>query len=321
MQYLAPIARPRSPRLRNRSLRCPSPNATPSSPAPPATPRRSPGLVFRSTAAGRRRERVGQTGQSRAAGRRIARRLFLGRARRLARRRADRNCRRQRRELGRHERGRVRRRPAGGPHERAAEARGILALGQPGGRVAGGRAPAVRRLAARVESRVHAAGLGGRGFAGDFALRVQSAQYRFAAPLSRLGRGFRGATARRRPEAVCRRHQRMDGTGRDFSSRGPHSRSCDGVGLSAAIVSGGRNWRRALLGRRLFRQSAALAAVLRDRLPRRDHRADQSGRAARYAPHGRSRSATGRTRSGSTRACSPNCARPISLRASSTTGC
>ena len=55
--------------------------------------------------------------------------------------------------------------------------------------------------------------------------------------------------------------------------------------LPAAAVPGGRDRARGLLGRRLCRQSAALAAVLRDQVPRHRHRPDQPDRARRNPAH------------------------------------
>ena len=92
--------------------------------------------------------------------------------------------------------------------------------------------------------------------------------------------------------------------------RSPPSR--DGVGLPAAAVPGGRDRRRALLGRRLQRQSGGAAVPARDLDRGRADRADQSARARRRADLRARYHDRGCTRSPSTRRCWPNCARSSS---------
>ena len=79
----------------------------------------------------------------------------------------------------------------------------------------------------------------------------------------------------------------MSGPARSRIFTGPEL-TADHVLASACLpthLPGGRDRRRALLGRRLYRQPAAVSAVLRDRDGRHPARADQSDRAAGDAAH------------------------------------
>ena len=70
------------------------------------------------------------------------------------------------------------------------------------------------------------------------------------------------------PRAVHLRHQRPHRRAARVLARRDHGGSRHGVGLPAAPVPGGGDRRRALLGRRLQRQSVGAAVPARDRRPR-----------------------------------------------------
>ena len=93
--------------------------------------------------------------------------------------------------------------------------------------------------------------------------------------------------------AVHHRHQRAHRPGPRLPQRRPHCRRAAGLGLPADDVPGGRDRRRALLGRRLLRQSVDVAADPRVLGVRHHPGPDQPDRAAGHAARRRARSTTG----------------------------
>ena len=195
-----------------------------------------------------------QADQPRAAGRRRPWRLHLGRARPAARRRPDRD-RRHLRRLGRSgERGhagrRARPRRAG---RGAAAARRLLARGERRRPLA---RPAARRGRAAVPLRAAASGL----WFGAMSRMLSPYDLNplNINPLKDLIERFVDFEAIRgdpRPRAVHFRHQRPHRRAARVHARGNHAGGGDGLGLPAAAVPRGGDRRRALLGRRLQRQS------------------------------------------------------------------
>ena len=142
---------------------------------------------------------------------------------------------------------------------------------------AGGDGTAVVVHAARRHA---GAGVVRRAVALFFALRRQSAQHQSAEGSDRALRRFRGAARLCRSAALHLGDQCADRPRAHFSAREDHRRCGDGVGLPAASVPRRRDRRRALLGRRLSRQSGDLSVF-----PHHHHRgraggADQSAGAA-----------------------------------------
>ena len=213
--------------------------------------------------------------QSRFARRRHARRLHLGRARSTAGGRAARR-RGHFRHLGR--RGQCRH--AGGwlaprRQRRSGQAPGgFLACNEPWRRPAALAARGDRQIVLAGADRHADARLVHRLVALPIALRRQPAQHQSAEGADRALRRFRRATRRSAPD-LHRRHQRADRALTYFSAREDFRRIGDGLGLPARRVPGGRDRRRALLGRRLSRQSGDLPVLPRHRQRRRADRADQ----------------------------------------------
>ncbi len=114
------------------------------------------------------------------------------------------------------------------------------------------------------------------------ALRSQPAQHQSAQGPGRALRRFR-RPARRQAADLHRRHQCADRPAAYFSARKDFRRSRDGIGLPAGGVPRGRDRRRALLGRRLSRQSGALSVLPLDRHRGRGDRPDQSAGAQENA--------------------------------------
>ena len=117
-------------------------------------------------------------------------------------------------------------------------------------------------------------------------LRIQSARHQPAARRARTSSSTSPACAPA-PRRSCSSPRPTSGPARSHVFDGP-SLTVDHILASACLpndLQGGRDRRRALLGRRLHRQPAAVPAVLRG--PRRRHRAgpDQPGRAAGDAAH------------------------------------
>ena len=205
----------------------------------------------------------------RAAGRRRAWRLHLGRARSPARgavaadRRHLRHLGRrdERRRAGRRLRRRRRRRARGGARRRSGSSVSERGPAQPVPAQPAGRA--ARPLDARpfADVRRH-----GPDVAPVLALRPQSgaAPTRCADILAEMHR-FRAAGAGA-DQAVRHRHQRPHRPRPGIPQRRDHARRAARLGLPADDVPGGRDRRRDLLGRRLFRQSDHHAAGARMRL-------------------------------------------------------
>ena len=105
-----------------------------------------------------------------------------------------------------------------------------------------------------------------------------------------------------------RRHQCADRPPAYFPAREDFRRSGDGLGLPAGGVPRGRDRRRALLGRRLSRQSGALSVLPLDQDRGRADRADQSAGAQESPAPRRARSWDASTRSPSIPRCWRNCA-------------
>ena len=112
------------------------------------------------------------------------------------------------------------------------------------------------------------------------AVRSQPAQHQSAEGADRALRRFRGDPARQRSRAVHLGDRRAHRRAQGVHPRGDHARGGDGLGLPAAPVPRGRDRRRALLGRRLQRQSGDLSVPARDLDRGRAGRADQSAPAA-----------------------------------------
>ena len=91
---------------------------------------------------------------------------------------------------------------------------------------------------------------------------------------------------RRADQAVRHRHQRAYGQRPHLPQRRPHARRAAGLGVPAHDVPGGGDRRRAVLGRRLFRQSVDVAAGPGVLGLGHDPGADQPDRAAGHAAHG-----------------------------------
>ena len=195
--------------------------------------------------------------QPRAAGRRCPRRLHLGRARLHPRGRAPRDRRHFRRIGRRDERGDGRRRARSRRARcRAHPPRRLLAGGEHRRRPAEYPAQAPRApLHLRAARGLAGRGLGRRAVALLLALRPQSAQHQSAEGRDRAVRRFRGGARFRQAAALHLRDQCADRAPQGFPAREDHRRCGDGVGLPAAAVQGGDDRRRALLGRRLSRQS------------------------------------------------------------------
>ena len=147
-----------------------------------------------------------------------------------------------------------------------------------------------RRCSARCRTAVLAGA--DRGFA-DFnwfdglvalslALRSQPAQHQSAQGPDRTLRRFRGVARRCAPD-LHRGHQCAHRPAAYISARQYHRRGGDGLGLPAVRVSRGRDRRRALLGRRLSRQSGDLSVLPRDAGRGRADRADQPAGAQEIA--------------------------------------
>ena len=94
-------------------------------------------------------------------------------------------------------------------------------------------------------------------------------------------------------QAVHHRHQRPHRPRPGVPQRRGDAGRDAGLGLPADHVPGGRDRRRALLGRRLFGQSDPDAPGARMRRQRHHHRADQPGRAPGHAAHAPATSSTG----------------------------
>ena len=156
----------------------------------------------------------------------------------------------------------------GGARGRARAAAQVLEAGQPRGRAVAGAALALRPVHRLLERRGDAgAGLAQRLAAGGDALRVQPARHQPLARRAERAHRLRERARLHRGEAVRRRDQRLDRQDprlrRAELDRRPHPR----LGLPAEDLQGRRDRRRALLGRRLHRQPAAVPAVLRGRAP------------------------------------------------------
>ena len=137
----------------------------------------------------------------------------------------------------------------------------------------GGGLPAVQRaaIAAAVRLRAaarHADAMARCAVALLVALRSQSAQHQSAEEPDRAICRFRSHPQRCGAGAVHLSHQRPFRRAAGVHTRGGDRRGGDGVGLRAAPVSRGRDRRRALLGRRLQRQSDGAAVSRRYRGPR-----------------------------------------------------
>ena len=118
-------------------------------------------------------------------------------------------------------------------------------------------------------------------------LCAQSVQHQSVARPSGCDRGLRAVAHVRHAKTVRRGDQCEDRPRRGLSPRRADGGPRHGLGLPAAALPSGADRRRGLLGRRLRRQSSPLAAVLRDRLPGRDHRPDQPDRTRRNPAHSR----------------------------------
>ena len=94
-------------------------------------------------------------------------------------------------------------------------------------------------------------------------------------------------------QAVHHRHQRAHRPRPRLPQRRDHARRAAGLGLPADDVPGGRDRRRALLGRRLLRQPDDDAAGPRVHGARHHPGPDQPDRAAGHAAHARATSSTG----------------------------
>ena len=218
--------------------------------------------------------------QSRAAGRRRARRVHLGRARRAAGRRADRDRghvrhlgrRDQRRDGGRRARPR---RPGGG----AQAPRRFLARGEPRRRDVEAQPRHLRAaVLADPDRRRPDEGLVRHHVELSVALRSQPAQHQSAEGPDRPLRRFRRGEEERHA-AVHRGDQCAHRPAARVPAREDRRRRGDGLGGAALRVQGGRDRRRALLGRRLHRQPADLSVLPHHRHRGRAGGADQSGAA------------------------------------------
>ena len=230
--------------------------------------------------------RPAQADQPRPAGRRRAWRLHVGRARPAARRRPARDRGHLRHVRRRAQRGDARRRArarrAGGG---ARPAGGLLARGQQQRPSAG---PAARRGRPAVFLRAAPGPVVRRAVAVLVAVRSQPAQHQPAQGGHRPLRRLRSHPPRAASRTVHFGDRRPHRRAARVHPRGGHPGSRDGVRLPAGAVSRGRDRRRALLGRRLQRQSGhpALSAHHRDR--GRADRPAQSDAAPRGAdPHAR----------------------------------
>ena len=110
-----------------------------------------------------------------------------------------------------------------------------------------------------------------------------------------LARDSRRADRFRGPGAIAdppfhHRHQRSHRPRQSVQERRGDARRSARLGLPADHVSGGRDRRRGLLGRRLFRQSDAVHPRSRVQIARHDPRPDQSRSSARACRAARARS-------------------------------
>ena len=243
---------------------------------------------------------------ARAAGRRRARRLHVGRARRAPRGRAPRHRGDHRRERRRHERGRARRGLARGRRRRRPRAARDFWR-----RVSldGALSPVQRGLfdrssAAGAEHALdrHA---GAHASAPTRPIRSTSTRCATRSPSSSISSRCAPATE---VQVFIAATNVWTGKVDVFDGDELTRRPPDGLGLPADAVPGGRDRRRALLGRRLHGQSGPVPAVLQggDATTSCSSRSTRSSAGRRRARRARSRTAS--TRSPSTATCCANCA-------------
>ena len=118
------------------------------------------------------------------------------------------------------------------------------------------------------------------------ALRFQSSEPQSAQGRDRRFRRFRSGARLHQACALHQRHQRDDGALAHLFARQDHRRCGDGLGVSADSVPGRHHRRRALLGRRLSRQSGDLPVLSRHQDRGCAGGADQPGGTPRNSDHG-----------------------------------